>query len=67
MKKKPTIAADECAGRFRATADALQSEGASFEMIVAALVTVAIKAGQNSRLPESTLGAAERAFGMPGE
>jgi len=48
--------------RFQVTADALVSEGASIEMIMAALVTVGIKAGHSSRRPEAILDAAERAF-----
>jgi hypothetical protein len=63
MKKKPAITASECANRFQATADALVTEGAAFEMIVEALVTVAINAGRKSRRPETILDAAEKAFG----
>ena len=62
MRKKPAITIAECAERFRATADALLGEGATFEMIVEALVNVAIKAGHKSRQPETILDGAEKAF-----
>jgi hypothetical protein len=63
MKKKPAVTTDECADRFQATTDALQSAGAAFETIVEALVTIAIKAGHKSRRPEAVFDAAEKAFG----
>jgi hypothetical protein len=61
--KKPAITTDQCTDRFRATADALLSEGAAEETIVEGLVIVAIEAGHKSRRPEAVLDAAEKAFG----
>ena len=60
--KKPKITTDECAIRVQAAVDALVNEGATWDMIVPALVTVAIRGGQNHRRPEFLFDEAMKAF-----
>lgn len=59
---KPKITADQCTDRVQKAVDTLQSEGATPEVIVEALVQVALKAGQKSRRAEAVFDAAMNAF-----
>lgn len=59
---KQKIAADQIADRVQSTVDTLVSEGATPDVIVDALVQVALKTGQKSRRPEAVFDAAMNAF-----
>ena len=62
MMKKPKITSDQCSERLQGAVDALLSDGAAPDMIVDALVQVALKTGQKSRRPEALFDAAMNAF-----
>lgn len=59
---KPKMTADQCAGRIQSMVDTLASEGATPDVIVEALVQVALKTGQKSRRAEALFDAAMNAF-----
>ena len=60
--KKPAKTVDECIERLQAVTDALVSERASPDMIVEALVILAVKTGQGSRRSQAIFDAAEKVF-----
>jgi hypothetical protein len=55
--KKPKITTDDCFTRVGATIDALEKEGAPTDMIVEALVTMAISTGHKHRRAKALFGA----------
>jgi hypothetical protein len=62
MKKKPAMTVEECTERLQAVTGALVSERAPPEMIVEALVHVAINAGLKHRKPDDLFDRAANAF-----
>jgi len=60
--KYSKITTGQCADRVQTTVDALVNEGVAWDLIVPALVAVAIKGGLNHRRPEFLFDEAAKAF-----